>query len=62
MSSPVSTVAANLVMEDVEKRSLETFADPSRLSKSYVEDTFVIIIKSKLSQFFTHVDTIESFI
>jgi len=62
MDSPVSSVVANLIMEDVEKRALETFADPPRLWKRYVDDTFVIIKKSKLSEFFTHVNTIESFI
>jgi len=31
MGSPISSVFANLVIEDVEKRSLETFTDPPRL-------------------------------
>ena len=49
MSSPVSSVVANLVMEDVKKSALETFADPPRLDKRFVDDTFVIMKKSKLS-------------
>jgi len=35
MGSPVSSVVANLVMEDIETRALETFTDPPRLWKSY---------------------------
>ena len=62
IGSPVSSVAANLVMEDVEKRALETFADPPRLWKRHVDDTFVIIKKSNLSEFFTRVNTTESFV
>ena len=60
MRSPVSSVVANLVMEDVEKRALETFADLPRLLKRYVYDTFVITKKSKFCEFFTHLNTIES--
>jgi len=62
MCSPVSSVVANLVMEHVETRVLETFADLPRLGTRCVDDTFVIIKKSKLSEFFTHLNTIDSFI
>jgi len=43
MGCPVSSVVANLVMEDIEARALETFTDPPRLWKRYVDDTFVIM-------------------
>jgi len=49
-------------MEDVEKRVLETFGNLPRLWKRYADDTFVIIRKSNLSEFFTRVNTIESFV
>jgi len=48
MGSPVSWVVANLVMENIETRALETFADPPRLWKRYVDDTFVIMKKIKV--------------
>jgi len=47
-------------MENIEARALETFTDPPRLWKRYVDDTFVITNKSKLSEFLTHLNTIES--
>jgi len=60
MGSPVSSIVANLVMENIETRALETLADPPRLRKIYVDDTFVIMKRSKLSEFLTHLNTIES--
>jgi len=60
MGSPVSSVVANLVMENIETRALETFADPPRIWKRYVDDTFVIMKRSKLSEFLTQLNTIES--
>ena len=51
VSSHVSSVVTNLVMENVETRALETFADHTRLRKRYADNTFVIIKKSKLSEF-----------
>ena len=59
MGSPVSVVVANLVMEDVETRAIETFAHPSRLWLRYVDDTFVIIEKSFLNIFFDHINNLE---
>jgi len=47
-------------MENIETRALETYADPPRLWKRYVDDTFVIMKRSKLSEFLTHLNTIES--
>jgi len=43
VGSPVSSIVANLVMENIETRALETFAEPPRLWKRYVDDTFVIM-------------------
>ena len=59
MGSPVSVVVANLVMEDVETRAIETFAHPPRLWLFYVDDTFVIIEKKFLNVFFDHINNLE---
>jgi len=60
MGSPVPSVVANLVKENIETRALETYADSPRLWKTYVDDTFVIMKRSKLSEFLTHLNTIEN--
>jgi len=60
MGSPVSSVVANLVMEGIETRALETFTDPLRLWKRYVDNTFVIMKRSKLSEFLTHLNKIKN--
>ena len=60
MGSPVSTVIANLIMEDVEKRALSTFHSPPKIWKRYVDDTFVIIHKNSVEDFLDHLNTIEN--
>ena len=55
MGSPVSSVVANLVVEGI-----ETFTDPPRLWKRYVDDTFMIMKRSELSEFLTHLNKIEN--
>ena len=60
MGSPVSTVIANLIMEDVEKRALSTFHSPTKIWKRYVDDTFVIIHKNSIEDFLDHLNTIEN--
>ena len=60
MGSPVSTVVANLVMEDVEKRARSTFHSPPKLWKRYVDNTFVIIHKNSVEDFLYHLNTIEN--
>ena len=59
MGSPVSVVVANLVMENVETRAIETFAHPPRLWQRYVDDTFVIIEKKFLNIFFDNINNLE---
>jgi len=43
MGSPVSAVIANMVMEDVETRSLNTFISGPKLWQRYIDDTFVLL-------------------
>ena len=60
MGSLVSAVIANLVMEDVEKRSLSVFHAPPKIWKRCVEGTLVIINKSSVEDFSEHLNTIEN--
>ena len=60
MGYPVSTVIANLIMEDVEKRALSTFHSPPKVWKRFVDDTFVIIHKNSVEDFLDHLNTIKT--
>ena len=60
MGSPVSTVVANLVMEDIENRAQSTFHSPPKIWKRYVDDTFVIIHKNAVQDLLDHLNTIEN--
>ena len=60
MGSPISVVVANLVMEDVEKRAIDSFGQPPRIWKRFVDDTFVILDKVAVDKFFTHLDQIQT--
>jgi len=52
MSSPVSPILANLVMEDMENKAMTEFHNPPKVWKRYVDDTFVVIKREYLQQFF----------
>ena len=59
MGSPVSVVVANLVMEDVEERALESFPSTPRIWKRYVDDTFTALPKTLITPFLVHLNGIE---
>ena len=59
MGYPISVTIANLIMENVENRALQTFPNPPTLWKRYVDDTFVIIKKNVLNAFHEHINNIE---
>ena len=59
IGSPVSVVVANLVMEDVEERALESFPSPPRFWKRYVDDTFTALSKTLITPFLDLLNGIE---
>jgi len=59
MSSPVSPILANLVMEDIENKAMTEFHYPPEVWKRYVDDTFVVIKREYLQQFFNFINSIE---
>ena len=57
MGSPVSTVVANLVIEDNKKKPCQHFTFHQ---KSGNDDTFVIINKNSVEDFWDHLNAIEN--
>ena len=60
MDSRISLTIANLVMETVETKTLQTFQNPPIMWKRYVDDTFVVIKKNNLETFHEHLNNIEA--
>ena len=60
MGSPVSVVAADLVMEDVESRALSTYPQPPKFWKQYVDDTCSVLKAHYVDDFHRHINTIEA--
>jgi len=60
MGSPVSTVVANIVMEDIKSRAMKTSFCAPRLWKRCVNDTFVLIEQKHLTNFADHINKVES--
>ena len=54
MGSPISVTIANLVMENIETKALQTFQNPPIMWKRYVDDIFVVIKKNNLETFHEH--------
>ena len=54
MGSPISVVVANLVMEEIETRALNTFVHPPRIYRRYVDDTICVIKKDCIQTFHDH--------
>ena len=59
IGSPVSVVVANLMMEDVEERALESFPSPPWFWKRYVDDTFTALPKTLITPFLDLLNGIE---
>ena len=60
MGSPVSVVAANLVMEHVQELALSSFPPVVRFSKCYIDDVCCSLPKNKVPTFLQHLNTIHS--
>ena len=59
MGFPISPIIANLFMEDLEKRALNTSLHPPSLWKRYVDDTLTIIKKDHKDAFLDHINSID---
>ena len=59
MGSPLSPIIAKLYMEAFEKEGISTAPDPPTFWRRFVDDTFVIIKKTKEDSFFNHINSID---
>ena len=59
MGSSVSVAVANLVMEDVEDRVLETFDIQLPFWKHFVDDTCTVVPKERVQDLYIHLNSIE---
>ena len=59
MGSPVLVTVANLVMEDIEDRALQSFYKLIHFLKRYVDDTCTAIFPELLQEFNQHLNSTE---
>ena len=59
MGSPISVVVINLMMEDIEQRTLSNF-QPLHFWKRYVDDTCIVLPVNKVTEFHQHLNSIET--
>ena len=62
MGSPWATFLANLVMEYVEERALNTSPHRPKWCYGYVDDSHVCIAREHLTEFYSHLKAIEQHI
>ena len=60
MGSPISPIAANIFMEDVENRALATSPCTPKIWKRFVDDAFTVIKKNQKQTFLNHLNSITS--
>ena len=59
MGSPVSVIVANLVMEDIENRTLSTYHFPPPFWKRYVDNICIAMEEYSIEEFQDHLNSIE---
>ena len=59
MGSPISTILANLYMEDFEIKAINKAEYPPRIWKRYVDDTCVIMEATQKEGFLEHINSID---
>ena len=60
MGSPISPTVANLYMEDLESKAIQSAPHPPAFWKRFVDDTFVIIKSFHKQEFLDHINSIDT--
>ena len=59
LNLPQDARVTSLVMENVEERAIDSFGQPPRVWKRFVDDSFVILNKVAVDKFFTRLNQIQ---
>ena len=62
MGFPVSVTVANLIMEDVEQRTVSTYHSSSSFWKRYVDDICTVLPIDLINSFLDHLNKTEELI
>ena len=62
MESTISPILADLFMGSFEVKALSTAANPPRLWRRYVDDTFMVQKSFHKSKFLKHINSVDKFI
>ena len=62
MGSPISPVVANLYMEDLETKALQSAQNPPSFWRRFVDDTLTILKSSNTDEFLQHLNSIDQHI
>ena len=62
MGSPASAILANLAKDYVEERALNTTPRPPKWWYRYVDDSHVCIAREQLTEFYSHLNSINQHI
>ena len=59
MASPISPIVANLYMEDLETKAIQSAQNPPSFWRRFVDDTLTIMKSSQVESFLKHLNSID---
>ena len=59
MGSPISPIVANLYMEDLETKAIQSAQNPPSFWRRFVDDTLTIMKSSQVESFLNHLNSID---
>ena len=62
MGSPISPIVANLYMEDLETKAIQSAQNPPSFWRRFIDDTFTIMKSSQIDNFLQHLNSLDQHI